>query len=340
MGGTALGKQLPRLSRNKYFEIVADLKGKLQNRYFLFVQEPRSFPAKVSFGDVDLLVTGQQQVMEPTKDLGAKSAITNGNIISMEYLGHQVDLIKIPDDRIDLSLFFYGYGDIGMIIGMLARNIGLKFGMKHLTLKLETYKIKLSHELKEILRFLGLDYSAWEKGFATEGDIFAWLISCKYFRPSFFAHNAAKLREDEEKKIKSSISFEEPVVWNSEARTRMSQRPMFRNFIIYVSTLPMNSDRVDRHDVRSDALDFFNKREEHTSIERHLAVTRRVKAKFNGKLAMQWTNNAIQGKALGEVIAAFRTNFTMERLDSMSIARIENAFVDFADTRPFTNLES
>ncbi len=324
MGGTALGKPLPRLSRAKYEEIVSDLKKKLKPEYFLFVQEPRNFISKTSFGDVDLLVTRQQKELNPVKDLEATSSIRNGNIVSMEYCGYQVDLIKIPEDKIDLSSFFYGYADTGMIFGMLMRNIGLKFGMNALTLKLETYKIKLSHELRDILRFWGLNYDAWQNGFDTEQEIFEWIASCKYFCPSFFAR--AKTLEDAEKRHKHSENFEEPTVWTHEARKRLDKRPMFQNWIEYVSTLHAVADRVETQTVKSDALDFFDKREEYACIETLLAKTRRLKAKFNGKLAMTWTDNEIQGKALGVVMAAFKQKFSADELDSMSIENIEKAF--------------
>lgn len=326
MGGTALGKQLPRLSQQQYCEIVSELKTKLSPEFYDYVQEPRSFPSKTSFGDVDLLVTRQVKQMDPVKDLQAALSVINGNIVSMEYKGFQVDLIKIPEDRIDLSMFFYGYGDVGMIMGMFMRNLGLKFGMNNLTLKLETYKIKLSHELRDILRFLDLDYDAWQRGFGEEEDFFAWIRACKFFRPSFFAHNAAKLAEDVKRRSKHCDEFEEPTIWGHEARTRLAQRPMFRNFIEYVSTLPMNSDRIDKNVVRQEALDFFDKKAEHAAIENHLALTRRVKAKFNGVLTQQWIDHAVGGKALGQLIASFRQEFPMEVLDSMSMASIQAEF--------------
>ena len=54
----------------------------------------------------------------------------------------------------DLARFCHNYGDTGMILGMILRNIGLKFGSGGLTHTCGTYKRSLSHDLKAILQFL------------------------------------------------------------------------------------------------------------------------------------------------------------------------------------------
>ncbi len=327
MGGKALGKTLPRLTREKYEQIVSDLKSRLQPEYFLFVEEPRSFPDKTSFGDVDLLASGSQKALNPTDNLGASCSSINGNVVSFEYLGHQVDIIKIPEDRIELSKFFFGYGDTGMIMGMFMRNLGLKFGMHDLTLKCETYKIRLSHDLLKIMQFLGLDYARWQQGFTNEQDMFKFIQSCKFFRPSFFArlHENIVL-EDAEKRNKESDSFEEPTLWNHEARSRLAERPMFRHWIDHVATLPLNSDRIDTKEIKAQAVDFFNKGDELNAIQEHLSLTRRVKAKFNGKLVLDWINNALQGADLGVLIAHFKQDYPLKRLDTMSAEEIQRDF--------------
>lgn len=329
MGGKALGKTLPRLTRETYEQIVSDLKAKLNPEYFLFVEEPRYFPDKTSFGDVDLLVTYSRKAFRPKEDLGAICSSRNGNITSFDYQGYQVDVIIIPEDRIELSKFFYGYGDTGMIMGMFMRNLGLKFGMHDLTVKYETYKIRLSHDLPEILQFLGLDLARWQEGFDSEQEIFKFIQSCKFFRPSYFARTHENIVLDAvQKKDKASTSFEEPVIWNFEARKRLAERPMFRHWIEYVATLPLNSDRVDTSEIKTQAIEFFRKEDELNAIQEHLALTRRVKAKFNGKLVLDWIDEVLQGQDLGKLIAFFKQDYPLARLDIMSAEDIQKNFCE------------
>ena len=155
MGGNALGATRPRLSRLVYNDVVTELKRLLVPKFYACVEQPRSFAAKTSFGDVDLLATLPSSPLDPSKDVGSTASSVNGNILSFEFRGFQIDIIQVSEELMELARFFYGYGDTGMIFGMFTRNIGLKFGMQGLTLKCETYKIKLSHDLKAILQFLG-----------------------------------------------------------------------------------------------------------------------------------------------------------------------------------------
>ncbi|KAL0029321.1 hypothetical protein WJX79_010220 [Trebouxia sp. C0005] len=169
MGGNALGATRPRLSRQAYNDVVTDLKTLLVPKFYACVEQPRSFASKTSFGDVDLLATLPSSPLDPFKD--------------------------VSEELMELARFFYGYGDTGIIFGMFTRNIGLKFGMQGLTLKCETYKIKLSHDLKAILQFLGLSHDCWRQGFQTQEEMFCFIQSSKYFRPSFFSRQNPEVLE-------------------------------------------------------------------------------------------------------------------------------------------------
>lgn len=155
MGGNALGATRPRLSRQDYNEVVTELKALLVPRFYAYVEQPRSFASKTSFGDVDLLATLPSTPLDPLKDVASTASSANGNILSFEFRGFQIDIIQVSEELMELAHFFYGYGDTGMIFGMFVRNVGLKFGMQGLTFKCETYKIKLSYDVNAILQFLG-----------------------------------------------------------------------------------------------------------------------------------------------------------------------------------------
>ena len=118
MGGSALSQPAPRLSREEYDRVVAELKPKLAPAFYLLVEEPRSFASKTSFGDVDLLATLCQKDCDAVKVFGSSESKRSGNIKHFDYQGYQVDIIEIDQDHMDLARFFYGYGDTGMITGM------------------------------------------------------------------------------------------------------------------------------------------------------------------------------------------------------------------------------
>ena len=330
MGGSALGRQAPRLSRELYTEVVAELKAKLVPLFYLVVEVPRSFASKTSFGDVDLLASLPQQTFDPLTHLGSAEGVQNGNIKHFDYRGYQVDVIVIDESKMDLARFFYGYGDTGMIMGMFMRNLELKFGMGGLTYKCETYKVSLSQDLKAILQFVGLDYDFWEQGFETKESMFRYLASSKYFRPYFFSRkNPEVLELDGQKRKKGTSVFETPTIWNHEARHRLAERPMFHNWIEHVESLPETADKIDPEQVKAAALDFFNKADAVRKVEEELDIGRRVKAKFNGKLAMEWTNQQVTGRPLGNLTASFKAVYPLTRLDIMTQDEIQEAFVKF-----------
>lgn len=326
MGGSAFGRVMPRLNAAQYAEVVSEMTAKLHPAFFERVHAPRKLPSKESFGDVDLVVCGARRDLDPQKDLGALASVRNGTLTSLDIKGFQVDLIKVEESWWDLAVFCNDYGDVGMIIGMLVRNLGLKFGMKGLTLKLETAKVKLSQSRKDILAFLGLSEAKWCGGFGSQEEVFTWLQTCRYFRPSFFQRKRLE-QDDAQTQQKDSSRFEEPKIWNREVRKRLDLRPMFSAWIQHVSQLPSNEDRLDSVRVRDDALTFFDKREQYENIVSDFALRRSVKEKFNGKLASSWTDNQVVGKDLGERMAVFRKRYSMVDLNAMTVLQIKEAFL-------------
>ncbi|KAL0047219.1 hypothetical protein WJX82_009869 [Trebouxia sp. C0006] len=94
MGGNALGATRPRLSRQDYNEVVTELKALLVPRFYAYVEQPRSFASKTSFGDVDLLATLPCTPLDPLKDVASTASSANGNILSFEFRGFQIDIIQ------------------------------------------------------------------------------------------------------------------------------------------------------------------------------------------------------------------------------------------------------
>lgn len=207
---------------------------------------------------------------------------------------------------------------------------GLKFGLGGLTYKFETYRICLSQDLTAILQFLDLDYDSWEQGFDTQEGMFRYLASSKYFRPCFFSRKNSELLElDGQKRKKGTSVFETPTVWNHEVRHRLAERPMFHSWVEHVESLPESADKIDPEQVKAAALEYFDKKAAVQQAEEELDLGRRVKVKFNGKLAMEWTNKQVVGKPLGDLTAAFKSEYPLTRLDNMSQNEVMEAFITF-----------
>lgn len=330
MGGSALGRQAPRLPKEVYKQLVAELKTKLVPNFYMTVEAPRSFASKTSFGDVDLLASVPQKALDPMTALDSSESKQNGNIMHFEYQGYQVDVIEIDQSMLQLARFCYNYGDTGMIMGFFVRRLGLHFGLGGLTCCVfGTYKVNLSQDLTAILQFLDLDYESWEQGFETQEGMFRYLASSKYFRPYFFSTNNAEVLEFHGVQRQNGIGINDtPTVWN-HYRRRLAERPMFQNWMKFVETLPETADRVDPEEVKAAALEYFGKTAAVQKLKEELDLRRRVKLKFHSKLTMEWTGKQVTGKALGKLTAAFKSVYPLTRLASMTQDEIKGAFIQF-----------
>ena len=262
MGRSALEEQLARLSRAEYVDIVEELRDRLKLTYYGYVEPPRSLPDKTSFGDVDLIVSEPRDTLNLRRDLCSKKDLVNGDTLSFEYKGNQIDLLRAAASAIELTRFGRDFCDIGMIVGMLVRGLGLKFGQNGLMVVIGAHKLELSSSLPHILRLLDLDIEIWRAGFQTEEEAFAFVTSSKYFDPRFFE--------------RESLGVEGYDAWNSHTRRRMKHRPMFSRFVDFASLQPCTIDRIVKRVVREEALRTFSKSEEAKAIEAHAEQMRRI----------------------------------------------------------------
>ena len=124
-----------------------------------------------------------------------------------------------------------------------------------------------------------------------------------------------------------------PLVWNHKARYRLAERPMFRNWLEYVESLPETAHKVDPDQIRAAAVHAFGKQGVLQQVVDELDMRRRVKVKFNSKLTMEWTDETVTGKPLGELTAAFKDVYPLTRLVNMTEDEIKEAFVKFHQAR-------
>lgn len=158
MGGKAFSEKLPadafpRLPPSTYERLRVKHQAALES-LFALVATPAEAPEKPDHGDIDFIVLGRADDPYPsgeavTTALGAALCIPrSGNqtshfaILMEEGTNqyYQVD-VHVCEDRYewDSIIFFHGYGDLGMILGLLARSVGLSLGTKGL-------KVQILHE--------------------------------------------------------------------------------------------------------------------------------------------------------------------------------------------------
>ena len=149
MGGRAFNSQLgedkfPRIPPETYDKLKATLGEKLKELY-IHVGTPTEAPEKADHGDVDFIVEdaiGEVSHHDIQKALDARYAVVaEGNrtsnyavlIPGQEGMYYQVDVHVCADKtEWDNIMFFHSYGDMGMILGIMAKAHGLTLGTKGL----------------------------------------------------------------------------------------------------------------------------------------------------------------------------------------------------------------
>ena len=199
----------------------------------------RELPHKHSFGDLDVLVVAPSRrhaVSIAQALFSPREIVENGDIVSFDLAipsvgkdaadddenevedsgaRFQIDFIRVQDrDELAMTRFFSSYGDFGSLLGRLVKEqAGLSFGHRGLWVEFEDLKDKvmLSAEPRDICAFLGTDFAAWERGFATSFDVIAWIKSSRFFEPKVFARAVEGT--------------------NHMDRKRMRMRPFYREFV-------------------------------------------------------------------------------------------------------------
>ncbi|KAF9483526.1 hypothetical protein BDN70DRAFT_990382 [Pholiota conissans] len=309
----------PRLPPAVYQALKAKMIPKI-SQFYTCVGVPLEAPEKLDYGDLDLLVTipapgfGAAVPHDAIrKAIGAKYANEMEGNRTSNYavpirvgewgsLGHgtdekekraiadngeiyyQVDIHNCIDKaEYSRVSFFNSYGDLGMILGLIARNSGLALGVKGLKLpNPPNPPLHLTDSFDDITSFFGLSLQTYNKGFKTKKEVYEWAVSTKYFDPAQFRS--------------SGLGF-----------TKVKpQRTMYSDFVTWVemsnaSHLP-NKPRISREcrhaKVREEALIYFNKKQEFEALSKARSDRSRLKESFSGSLVRDWTKLGECGKGV------------------------------------------
>jgi hypothetical protein len=278
MGGKALKNiNCVRVNLELYNKIKSIILSKLlPYNYFVSIIE---MPGKETFGDLDLIYKWKDNQDIPfiiNELFSPREVFSNNNVFSFSYNINeveyfQIDLIKVSN--IEMAQFYYGYGDIGHIIGRMMKKNDLTFGAEGLWINYENNKIMLSSDPLEICNFIGLDHSKWKNGFNTITDVFNWIIQCKYFNKIYF----------------------NPDNFNAVYKKNYETRPNFKLFVDYI----LNINTENKNEINLNIIDYitiFNKHNEKEIIDKKLYINKLHQEKFSGKIFLLYTDCKNIGK--------------------------------------------
>ncbi|KAJ3484250.1 hypothetical protein NLI96_g5754 [Meripilus lineatus] len=307
MGGNAFNllhpnAKFPRIQPVVYNQLKHNFHEVLHGLYS-DVATPREAPEKLDHGDIDFIVHGPRRpVVHQDLERAFRSKWSTppngikgiGNFaIPLSFHPEaksiaedtycQVD-VHVCQDEADFHriVFFHGYGDLGMILGLMAKTIGLSLGPNGLKLAkpLPTHppiSFFLSSSFEEIMAFFGLSLETWEQGFKSQREIFDWVSTSPYF--------------DAGRMVRSDANN------GSRPKARV-MRHMYQKFLVHAKDIaskqPYDLTQQTTNDVvEQAAIDFFGKRDLYEQLLRVSRAKEKIKAVFSGKLVGQWTG--VQG---------------------------------------------
>jgi hypothetical protein len=301
MGGNALkNTKTERKNKKEYDEIKFTILKILSEH--LICDIIYEVPEKKDFGDLDVLYISNEKIIMKdlvTKLFNPNEIVVNGSVMSFDYNQFQIDLIKCPNkEYMNMAMFFYGYGDIGSIIGRICNHYGLKYGheglwanildntldeKKEIDVSKNTTKLILSTDPVNICKFLEYDYKEWQKGFETKESIFKWLTSSKYFNADIFS------------------------VLNHEHYQRAIKRTIYMEFLKYINISSIERASIEKSyikiNLQSMAIKYFEKEKELEEIIKYRNKLNERKRKFNGKYLIELN---IKQEEIGEIIKNFK----------------------------------
>jgi hypothetical protein len=319
MGGKALQTGSVRLPAARYREVERALVALLRARFAaLRIEAIVAYADKPDFGDLDLLVADGPgyDAAALAAALGALEVVANGDVTSVGVPlpegVFQVDLIRIAPASFDFAARYFGYNDMGNLIGRVAHQFGAKFGHLGLLYQIRDpdnagqliAQVSITDDFAGALTLLGYDAARYQALHAagalrTLDDIFAFVVSSPYV-------NKAIYLLDER---------------SHKARIRDAKRPTYQAFLRWLDAraapaLPAYAWGAPGTALRAAQCDAFLQaafarfppfRERHAHALAQAARARQLKLNFNGALVARLTG--LTGPRLGDLMTRLREGF-------------------------------
>jgi hypothetical protein len=299
MGGNLYN--LPRKPRTQYLEIEHDVREYLNQKLEGQFRIPRFYANKPDFGDLDVLVQSRPDWdklrLEIVADLGITQTKAIGHVFSTVYRELQTDFFTVPAQYLESTYNFMSFNDLGNFLGRICRRFNLKYGEHGLSYVYrrddERYKkdLEITQDFARICQFLGLDFPAWQNGFASLETLFEWVMASPYFSvaPYLQPEGSLEKRSRERTTVQKFIEYLHANVQNHSDFT-----PVFLERYEY---LPLICQAFPEANLES-------RIEREQQLESHAV---QFAKKFNGQLVMRLRPD-LRDRALGEFIQSFRAS--------------------------------
>lgn len=331
MGGNALKEfGVTRLSSAEYYLIANEIKPRLMNLFpeIRFDIIP-AFKSKDSFGDMDILYSGQN-ILNFNKTLldefNPVGYINNGDCLSITYPTFesntfQIDFIKTNPDSHEFSLNYFSYNDLGNLIGRIYHKMGLKFGHKGLLYVVRDpdnsdtviKEISITRDWNYVIE-LGKFPKYEHERFIKLRDVFDYAIASPYFNRDIF------LLENR----------------NHISRVRDRKRTSYMTFLKYIGNkknLPKfnwNDSPIKPTILNKLFTDFPLFRQEYNKVIGDFSKNKQLHEKYNGNLVREWIG--LEGKDLGSFMKFIKPQITDEFIEMNDVAQIQNKVLFFWET--------
>lgn len=302
MGGKAIKKVIvSRIKLDNYNLIKKDIFNKLSE--YIKLNFLREVPNKIDFGDLDIIYKANEKIdlRKLIIDIyNPEEIVINGTVMSISYYFksldeyYQVDFIKCQN--LEMSYFFFSYGDVGGIIGTITKFYGISFGeglfcnISKETIELHhkndmenfcNFKIELITDPKEICTYLNLDYEKWCVGFESKEEIFNWIISSSWFHKDIFIN------------------------LNHHRNHQKNTRPLYKEFNDYIfdESRLLSNNELKKENKQFEAIVYFNKIKLLDNFIIQHKIDNERKNKFNGRKFMKY---GYEGKNIGNIMNQFK----------------------------------
>lgn len=288
------------MPRAQYELLEADVRRFLDTKIPDKYRIPRYYGDKPDFGDMDVIVAQMtnwdQLKTEILQHFGITEFKTVGHVFSASLRGLQTDFFMVPEADLETTYTFMSFNDLGNFIGRICRRFDLKYGERGLEYVYRrahgnyVKNIEVSRDFRETCRFLGLDYAAFDAGFASLPAVFDWLIASPYFSVAPYM--------DEQ---------------TSNLQKRIGDRTTVARFVDYLHAKKIDKrpEFRDRKDYLEDVARAFPRAGLLERIEAAKQAEARsivMAEKFNGKRVMRLLPH-LEGERLGILIRHFKASF-------------------------------
>lgn len=217
-------------------------------------------------------------------------AATNGNRVSIPFMGIQTDVTLVPADNYRFALSYHAFNGMGGLLGRVAHSLDLTLRDDGMVYKLfdddqAVAEIGVAVTWQQALMLLGYSYGRWCEGFASFDEVFAFVASSEFFDSAMFMD------------VEAAVEGDRPTVVQLFAQyLQAASRPSFK---VSTKTLEVLFDRIPGF-----CESYADVSGQWTA---HKAQQKVISTKFNGHMVAKWTGRS--GRALGELMQFITKTF-------------------------------